>query len=85
MKNHLILVFEKIRKDFNLTKNFTIKETKLPFDGHLVYYKDKLVTMINNDGKSAFGFYDVKEEARVTLMLTGILKKTTICQLKRKI
>ena len=86
MKKHLIFVFEQIKKDFKLSKHFTITKHKIPFSSYWVYYEDKAVAVINENGESAHNYFSgIKEETLVTLLLTKVLRKKIVCNLKRKI
>lgn len=87
MLTNLLYIFEKVRKDLKLSQEFRIEKGDFSEikDCYWIYYRDKLVSIINNNNnESVYGFTDVREEVMITLLLTKVLVKKKICRLKKK-
>lgn len=87
MITRLTRIFKKVKKDLKLSQNFRIEKndfTDVSKDCHWIYYRDKLVCILNKDNKSIYGFKDIRNEIRITLLLTNVLQKKTTCRLRRK-
>lgn len=86
MLTNLLYIFEKVKKDLKLSQDFTIEKRKWldTDDCYWIYYKDKLVYIINSNNESVYRFTDVRAEVMITLLLTKILVKKKICRLNKK-
>lgn len=86
MLTNLLYIFEKVKKDLKLSQDFTIEKRKWldTDDYYWIYYKDKLVSIINSNNESVYGFTDIRTEVMITLLLTKVLVKKKICRLKKK-
>lgn len=86
MLTNLLYIFEKVKKDLKLSQEFRIEKGDFSEieNCYWIYYKDKLVSIINSNSESVYGFADVREEIMITLLLTKVLVKKKICRLKKK-
>ena len=83
MSKKLSFIFEEIQKNLKLARKFEIRYYKR-FKAYWVFYNEKLMTIVNNRGKSYCVGSDLQSEIYHNLVVSKILVKKRTCKLRIK-